>query len=129
MDLKTWFRHLFTASSRAAAADVWPHERVLGRGQDWTPTTYAEYYTTSPLIHAAIRIRANALARAPLTGNQEASPTEQVQVPRNHPLQRLLDNPNESMTGTDLVVAIETNLCLWGRAHISTEVINEQVTL
>ena len=127
--LRAILTRLLTASSRAAAADVFPHERILGRGQDWTPTTYAEYYTTSAAIYAAIRIRATALARAPLSVHQETPSPGLVQVPRNHPLQALLDNPNDHMTGADLIIATETNLCLWGRAHWSIETVNGQRTL
>lgn len=119
MKAPNWLKRLVTASSRAADADTFPHQRTYGIGQDWAPPEYGEYFATSPAIYAAIRVRTSALTRAPLTvrgpGAQGAS------LPPTHPLVRLLALPNPDMVTADLITAIETNLCLWGRAYLSIE--------
>ena len=119
-----WFKErLKTGSSKAAAADVYPHHRTWGIGQDWSPTTYGNYYATSVPIYAAIRIRADALSQAPLNVFRIESDGSRTRVPPTHPLQRLLDSPSQWFTGRELSKATETFLCLWGKAYWSIEVV------
>ena len=121
-----WLRHrIARASSRAAAADVYPHERITGRGADWRPTSYGEYYAKSPPVFTATRVRADALTRAPLRITDPAG----TPIPPNHPLQRLFDNPSSAYTGTDLIRATETFLCLWGTAYWAIETHNDRQEL
>jgi HK97 family phage portal protein len=116
-----------TASSRAAALEVLPHERILGRGQDWAPTVYGEYYATSPSIYAATRVRAQALISAPLTVlSPGPAPTR---LTESHPLAALLASPNESMVTADIISAIETHLCLWGKAYLTIEQVDGRLTI
>lgn len=111
----SWLARVLTAS-RAAQADVGPAERAFGITQEWTPTSYLEYYATSPVVYAAVNIKGNALARARLVVSDpagEPAPT--------HPLQKLFDAPNQDMTGPDLLSATEIYLSLAGRAHWAIE--------
>lgn len=121
MDPLAFLRRL-RRSSRAAAADVFPHERWMGRGHDWTPTSYGEYYAKAPTIYSAINIRANALTRAPLKVYQLRADGSRQALPPGHRLQHLMDSPNPHYTGTELRRATEINLCLWGKAYWSIEV-------
>ena len=115
---------LHTASSRAAARDVYPHQRSQGIGQDWSPTSYAEYYTKSVPIYAAIKVRADTLARVPLRAHRITQEGESLPLSPLHPLQRLLDRPNPYFTGDELIRATEIYLCLLGKAFWSLETIN-----
>jgi HK97 family phage portal protein len=113
-----------TASSRAAAADVYPHHRTYGLGHDWTPTSYAEYYATSVPVYAAVTRRAEAMSRTPLTVDRILPKGESVPAGPDHELQRLLDHPNPWMTGAELRFATEANMNLWGLAYWSIEVVD-----
>ena len=53
-------------SNRASTVDVDRFKETSGLGQDWARTVYGDYFATSVPIHAAIKIRSEALARAPL---------------------------------------------------------------
>ena len=86
----------------------------------WTPTDYAAYFAASAPVYAAIRLRADSVARARLrihtlrNGGREP-------VPPDHPAQKLLDRANPHWTGGDLWRATETYLNLWGAAYWSVE--------
>ena len=98
-------------------------ERDDGLGQSWAPLAYGEYYPRSPLVYAAIRIRQDALARAPLkVYRRPAAGRGAAQaVGPEHPVQRLLDAPNPFWTRGDLWRATETYLGLWGSAYWGLE--------
>lgn len=117
-----WLSRTATASSRAATADVFPHERTLGIAQDYAPTVYSDYFFISPAFYRAATLRANTLSRAPLVAGVITPDRQFEALPPANPLQHLLDTPNPDMTGKDLIIATEINLCIWGRAHISNEI-------
>ena len=91
-----------------------------GLTDGWTPTDYATYFAASAPVYAAIRLRADSVARARLrihtlrNGGREP-------VPPDHPAQKLLDRANPHWTGGDLWRATETYLNLWGTAYWSVE--------
>lgn len=118
-----WLRQrLSTASSRAAAADVYPHERTQGISQSWTPTSYGAYYATSTAIYSAIKARSDALLRAPIQVFRKGPNGVEIPVPPDDYLRRIFDHPNDDFTIEDLIEATEINLSLWGRAHWSLEI-------
>ena len=99
-----------TASSRAAAADVYPHHRTYGIGHDWTPTNYAwtptnyaEYYAKSVPVYAAVTRRADAMARTPLIV-ERIEGDDRIAVGEAHGLQRLLDRSEYVSVGIGVLV-------------------------
>lgn len=87
-------------------------------GQDaiWAPAVYAEYYATSPLVYAAVKLRADALARPRLkVWTMSADGTEQESL-EDHPLQLLLDKASEFWASGDLWRGTSTLFDLYGAA-------------
>ena len=127
--MRFWLRriaHAFgaeaeTASSRAAATDVFPRHRAYGLGSGWTPTSYADYYAASVPVYAAVTRRAEAMSRTPFAVERLLPDGERVPVGPEHEIQRLLDRPNSWMTGAELRFATEVNLNLWGLAYWAIE--------
>ena len=119
----SWLKNLRLAS-RAAAADVYPHQRALGIGADWSPTTYGEYYARSVPIYAAIRVRADTLTRPPMTLHPRSASPATPPLPPNHALASLFERPTPHHTFADLIKATETYLCLWGKAYWAIEINN-----
>ena len=113
--LKSMSKRGAITKSRATQADVYPHHRAWGIGQDWRPESYGEYITKSVPIYAAIRVRAEALARVPwmVRGPSRRDGHRELLAP-DHPLREILDRPNQTTTGSELRRATEINLCLWG---------------
>jgi HK97 family phage portal protein len=116
-----WLKSLRLAS-RAAAADVYPHQRALGIGADWSPTTYGEYYARSVPIYSAIRVRADTVTRPPMTLHTASASPATPPLPPHHPLARLFQRPTPHHTFADLLRATETYLCLWGKAYWAIEI-------
>ena len=85
-----------------------------GVGSEWQPTAYGEYYARSPDIYAAVKLRAQAVARPPLLVRRRDASGTSVPVGPDHPVQRLLDSVNGWGTSVDLPVATEAYLGLWG---------------
>ena len=54
-------------ANRAAASDYDRLHKTAGIGGDWAKSVYGEYYATSVSVYSAIKLRADAMARAPLT--------------------------------------------------------------
>ena len=52
-------------ANRAAAADIDGFSGFIGSNGGWARTEYGEYYATSVPVYSAIRLRADALSRAP----------------------------------------------------------------
>ena len=107
---------LVRKSNRAAAVDLDRYKETAGLGQDWARTVYGDYYAISVPIHAAIKIRSEALARPPmvvLKGNDT--------VDDAHPAQRLLNRVNKWYSRGELWRATETYLSLWGSAFWALE--------
>ncbi len=96
----------------------------LAVGDDWAPTSYASYFATSVPVYAAVRLRADAVARAPLRVYRRSAvggESRREWVGHDHPAQRLLDRVNPHWTGGDLWRATETYLSLWGVAYWAVE--------
>ena len=99
-----------------------------GLPPSWAPATYGEYYPRSALVYSAIRVRQDAIVRAPLkvyrrggTGEPAARERAALPVGPDHPAQRLLDRPNPFWTRGELWRATETSLGLWGAAFWGLE--------
>lgn len=128
-------------ANRVAPALSSRWEQELGVGQSWMPVTYGEYYPRSALVYAAVKLRQDAVVRAPLRVYRRAAPGGRQSreaarpvpgdagprrsageaVGPEHPLQRLLDHPNPFWTRGDLWRATETYLGLWGAAFWGLE--------
>ena len=98
-------------------------ERVRGDngvGPEWQLPAYGEYYARSADVYAAVKLRADSIARPPLivmrrdpsTGSGQAGTP--LPVGHDHPVQRLLDRANDWWSAGDLIGATETYLSLWG---------------
>ena len=88
----------------------------------WAKTVYGDYYATSVPTHTAIRVRADALARPPVTVTRaDPSGGGRVPVPEGHPSRRLLNRVNRWYTRGELWRATEIYLCLWGSAFWALE--------
>ena len=101
-----------------------PWRSSAGVADDWTPSHYASYFATSVPVYAAIRLRADAVARAPLkiySQIVQAGKARRQWVGPRHPAQKLLDRVNPHWTGGDLWRATETYLNLWGVAYWAVE--------
>ena len=88
-----------------------------GVGPEWQATVYGEYYARSPDVYAAVKLRAESVARPPLLVRKRDASGTSVPVGHDHPVQRLIDSVNSWWTRVDLLVATETYLCLWGAAY------------
>ena len=103
-----------------SVADVDGLSALSGVGGGWNRSEYGEYYATSTPVYSAIRIRAEALTRAPVvvyrrTGTESGS--QRVPVGPEHPAQQLLERVNRWYTRADLWRATEIYLNLWGSAY------------
>ena len=112
-DLRKLGHNLITATARAVQLEVGPGQETLGKGHDWRPEEYGDYYAQSIPVYAAVNVRADALARLPW---QVSGPHSNTQNPTLHPAAQLLERPNPWMSGAELRAATEINLCLWGAA-------------
>ena len=117
-----------------ALSAVWEHE--LGVGPAWMPLAYGDYYPKSALVYSAIKVRQDAVVRAPLrvyrrlpagparfseAGAAPSRTERAATVAADSPAQRLLDSPNPFWTRGDLWRATETYLGLWGSAYWGLE--------
>ncbi len=85
-----------------------------------SPAQHGEYYARSTAVHAAVRVLAEAVSRPPLEVWQRSAPgSESDLAGPNHPLQRLLDRPNDVWDGGQLLRAVESRLSLWGSAFVA----------
>ena len=117
-------------ANRAIAADYDRLHESAGVGGEWAKSVYGEYYATSVSVYSAIKLRADAMARAPLqilrpaTGENATGGSRtpaSVPVDPNHPVQQLLHHVNPWHTRGDLWRATEINLCLWGASFWALE--------
>lgn len=108
-------------ASRANAADLSPFHQWLGVGHDWRPADYGEYLPKSVPIYAAVRLRADALARVPWIVRRRTASGQTDILDRDHPLMDLLERPNPWYTGAELRRLTETHLCLFGAAFWTIE--------
>ena len=93
----------------------------FGVGDEWAPMGYAGYFATSVPVYAAIKLRADAVARPPLRVYRRVETGGREPVGSSHPAQELLDRVNPHWTGGDLWRATETYLNLWGAAYWAVE--------
>ena len=128
--------------NRATAVDVDRYKETSGIGQDWAKKAYGDYYAISVPVHAAIKIRSEAISRPPLVVLQQPSPrpaaaqlalgqrTEEGRmfgkngpqpVGDGHPAQQLLDRVNRWYSRGELWRATEIYLNLWGSAFWALE--------
>ncbi len=104
-------------ANRAAAQDVDGFPSFTGSNGGWARTEYGEYYATSVPVYSAIRLRAEALGRAPAIVYRTAPNGSRVRVERDHPAQMILERVNRWYTSSDLWRATEIYLNLWGSAY------------
>lgn len=96
---------------------IWP-------GEDDVDDQYANYFFKSVPVYAAVKLRADAVARPELRVYRVSSVNGQARrewVGREHPAQSLLDGVNPYWTGGDLWRATETYLNLWGESYWAVE--------
>lgn len=111
-------------ANRSTRITVDRFDAVDGVGTEWANARYGDYYTTSAAVYAAVRTRADAIGRPPLQVEKAVVSDGLVSwqvVDAGHPLQRLIDRPNNSHTRAELVRGIESNLLLWGSAFLGIE--------
>ncbi len=108
-------------SSRAAAADLEPMREVIGSGGGWAPPEYGAYYATSVSVYAAVKLRADAVSRLPVTVYRRHPEGTRLPVASSHPAQQLLNRVNAWHTRGDLWRATEIYLNLWGQAFWALE--------
>ncbi len=87
-----------------------------GVGPEWQSAAYGEYYARSVDVYAAVKLRAEAVSRPPLQVRRTDAAGVSRWVGPEHPAQRLLDHVNGWWSRSDLLIATETHLCLWGAA-------------
>lgn len=105
------------ARTRAAGAPALRSVPVdTGVGPEWQSPVYGEYYARSVDVYAAVRLRAEAVSRPPLHVRRTDAAGVSRWVGPEHPAQRLLDRVNGWWSRSDLLIATETHLCLWGAA-------------
>ncbi|MBC8280185.1 MAG: phage portal protein [Chloroflexi bacterium] len=116
-------RHLPTVqkANRASGVDVDGFPGYLGSNGGWARTEYGEYYATSVPVYSAIRLRAEALSRAPAVVYRTTASGSRVPVEKDHPAQRILERVNRWYTSSDLWRATEIYLSLWGSAFWAIE--------
>ena len=87
-----------------------------GVGPEWQAAAYGEYYARSADVYSAVKLRAEAVSRPSLQVRQTDANGAWRWVGPEHPVQRLLDTVNGWWSRSDLLIATETYLCLWGSA-------------
>ncbi|MDE0824901.1 MAG: phage portal protein [Dehalococcoidia bacterium] len=108
-------------ANRASAADADGFPGFTGSNGGWARAEYGEYYATSVPVYAAIRLRAEALSRAPAVVYRTTASGNRVRVEKDHPAQRILERVNRWYTSSDLWRATEIYLNLWGSAFWAIE--------
>jgi HK97 family phage portal protein len=111
-------------ASRSTRVTVDRFDAVDGIGDEWASEKYGSYYATSAAVYATVKIRADSVGRPELrveklVESQGVRAWEEVEP--THPLQRIIDRPNDSWSRAELVRTIESNLLLWGSAFIGIE--------
>ena len=106
------------AKRRAALGDIQLASQ-LGAAESggWADPKYGDYYAQSVPAYRAIKLRADAIASAPLRVYQQRADGSPEPVEATHPVQDLLSRVNQWWTAADLLRATEINLSLWGTAY------------
>ncbi len=112
-------------ASRATRVVVDRFDEGYGIDADWSPSGHAGYYEKSAAVHAAVKVRADAVARPSMRVLiREAGPRatdEFREAGAGDPMSRLLERPNDVWTQGQLLRATETYLALWGSAFWGIE--------
>tara|TARA_Y100000310_G_scaffold339594_1_gene432737 strand:+ start:506 stop:2662 length:2157 start_codon:yes stop_codon:yes gene_type:complete len=90
------------------------HMSPTGEPETWSPSTYGDYMATSVPVYRAVKLRADAVASAPMKVYLTDPQGELQWVGPDHPVQHLLDNVNSIDSHADMWTAVETYLSLWG---------------
>ena len=123
--MERWLRWLQPARSRTPAPDPAGERKMLppalvalqGVGAaSWTTPSYValarEGYRRNPVVHAATRMVAQAVAGAPQEAQAGGEGVSE------HPLLSLLARPNERQSGAAMLEALVTHLLLAGDAYL-----------
>ena len=105
-------------ASRSTRVVVDRFDAEFGIASDWPQSGHARYYEKSAAVHAAVKVRADAVARPGLRVLTRESGSlhrgEYRDAGADDPMMRLLERPNEMWTQGQLLRATETYLALWG---------------
>ena len=112
-------------ASRSTRVVVDRFDAEFGIASDWPQSGHARYYEKSAAVHAAVKVRADAVARPGLRVLVRESGSlhrgEYRDAGSDDPMTRLLQRPNEMWTQGQLLRATETYLALWGSAFWGIE--------
>ena len=112
-------------ASRSTRVVVDRFDAEFGIASDWPQSGHARYYEKSAAVHAAVKVRADAVARPGLRVLVRESGSlhrgEYRDAGADDPMMRLLERPNEMWTQGQLLRATETYLALWGSAFWGIE--------
>ncbi len=112
-------------ASRATRVVVDRFDESYGIDADWSRPGSARYYEKSAAVHAAVKVRADAVARPGLRVLVRESGSrfrgEFRDAGDGDPMLRLLERPNDVWTQGQLLRATETYLALWGSAFWGIE--------
>lgn len=112
-------------ASRATRVVVDRFDEMYGTNADWSQPGHATYYEKSAAVHAAVKVRADAVARPGLrvlVRESGSSPRGEFRdAGADDPMTRLLERPNDVWTQGQLLRATETYLALWGSAFWGIE--------
>jgi HK97 family phage portal protein len=93
----------------------------ITRSPQWTTwdaqTAIREGYKSNPWVYACIKLRADSVASVPLVVEQLTGEDWEA-VEKNHPLQKLLNNPNSGIDSGELRRLLVTHLDLAGNAYL-----------
>lgn len=90
----------------------------LSEGSYPSDDKLAKYYTQNVWVHRAIQMRAEALASIPWEVRRKFRNGNERVLPGNESVVRVLMDVNDLMNWNELMVAIESDLCIYGRAFI-----------
>lgn len=108
-----------TRASPTAALDL-AVEAAFGTGPEWAKSVYGDYYATSNLVYAAVKLKADAVAR-PRLRVYRVNGEDKQEIDPDHPLQVLLRRVNPWWTGIDLWRLTSMHLDLWGSSFWALE--------
>lgn len=81
------------------------------------PELARKAFGSNAVVYACLRLLSQSVAEPPLEACAEASDGELTPVPKTHPLQILLDRPNELMTGYEMLELVELHVGLAGASY------------
>ena len=93
-----------------------PEHWLRSTSTEMAPTRYGEYYATSVMVYAAIKLRADAAQRVPFRLYTKTGTEIKKPLPDAHPYVALMRRVNRFWTSGDLWRATIINHSLWGSA-------------